>query len=257
MEAVAIASGTMARPSGLLRASIIPANSVGTETRARMFELFSRYYTDISKESFATDLSKKNHVILVHDTGDGTLQGFTTIQVLERRIGGRNMRALFSGDTIVAREYWGQTELHRAFLKYLVNLKLKNPFSPLYWFLITKGYKTYLLMARNLLKYWPRCDCPTPEWEASVIETLAKEKYGDAWVPGQGILRFKECPGRLIETVAPITDDIMALPEVRFFVDRNPGHVAGDEFCSLGVIDNRQIVTSALKLAQRYITRRR
>lgn len=256
MEQAAQAGPGAGMHSGRLRAIVIPATAVDDVTKGNMFELFARYYADVSMDAFTSDLGKKNHVIVVYDTGDGTLQGFTTVQVLDRTIGGRRMLAIFSGDTIVSQEYWGQMTIQMAFLKYLLALKLKHPILPLYWFLISKGYKTYLLLTRNVLQYWPRHDAPTPVWEASAIAALVQEKYPEAWVPERGILHFEQCPGKLLETVAPITDDLLQFPDIRFFAQKNPGHNEGDELCCLGLIDGRQVAASLWKYGLRSVMRR-
>ena len=37
--------------------------------------------------------------------------------------------------------------------------------------------------------------------------------------------------------MAPIDPTLLSVPDIRFFVERNPGHVDGDELCCLGRID--------------------
>ena len=245
------------RHSGMLCAKIIPATAVDDGMRDRMWEIFLKYYTGITREAFDKDLSKKNHVIMVCDTGDNSIQGFSTIEIMKHTLNGRKFLAVFSGDTIVEKEYWRQNALHMAFLQYIVKLKLKNPFTPLYWFLISKGYKTYLLLSRNLLRYWPRYDTPTPEWENSMLDYLVREKYPEVWIPEKGVLHFEECSGKLKSQNAPITNDLLEFPDIKFFAEKNPGHVDGDELCCIGLIDNKQILSSTWKQGRRFLRSRR
>ena len=37
----------------------------------------------------------------------------------------------------------------------MIKLRIKYPFNELYWLLISKGYKTYLLLANNYYVYYP------------------------------------------------------------------------------------------------------
>ena len=57
---------------------------------------------------------------------------------------------------MIAQAYWGQKALQRVFTRYVVGVKLRHPLQRVYWFLITKGYKTYLLLSRYFPEYWPR-----------------------------------------------------------------------------------------------------
>ncbi len=51
--------------------------------------------------------------------------------------------AFFSGDTIIEKEYWGNRALTCAMYRYIVSFKLRYPLVPVYWILISKGFKTY------------------------------------------------------------------------------------------------------------------
>jgi hypothetical protein len=113
-------------------------------------------------------------------------------------------------------------------------VKLRNPRVPVYWFLITKGYKTYLLLARNFPEHWPRRDRATPTWQKHVIDTFAATRFGSAYDPSRGILVFEEALGRLRPSVAPIDEDALRDPDVRFFAQKNPGATRGDELCCIG-----------------------
>ena len=142
--------------SGRLRGAVRPVASLTAADRDAMWAVFSRYYAAVDRARFDADLSAKDDVLLLRDTGDGSLQGFSTIEVYSRRVDGRPFVAVYSGDTVVEEAYWGQTALQRTFFTYLMKTKLRNPTRPVYWYLISKGYKTYLLLARNVPNHFPR-----------------------------------------------------------------------------------------------------
>lgn len=224
----------MARPSGKLVGRVEPVSTLSALDRSAMWSLFQGYYADVTPELFERDLAQKQLLIVLRDSGDQTLKGFSTIEIYRREAGGRPFSALFSGDTIVDEAYWGQSALHRTFVRALLRLKLERPWVPVYWFLISKGYKTYLLLARNFPVHYPRHDRPTPPRVQAILDFLARDKFGAAYLPSQGILRFDEPHGRLKEGIAPIDANLMSLPDVRFFVQRNPGHSRGEELVCLG-----------------------
>jgi hypothetical protein len=220
-----------------LAAEIVSVSALDRTTLDGMWMVFSRYYAEVTRERFERDLSNKRDVILLRDSGDHSVQGFSTLQVYDRVYRGRSCLTVFSGDTVIDEEYWGQSALHRAFVRYVVLLKLRNPHRPVYWFLISKGYKTYLLLSRNFTTYFPRHDRETPAWERAMIASLARDKYGEAFDETAGVLRFPECEGKLKEGVAPIEAALLEADDIRFFAERNPGHVDGDELCCLGRVD--------------------
>ena len=229
--------GDLAKMSGRLKAETIAVQDLTTSDLRGMWHVFRQYYADVTEDKFKGDLSKKTDVILLLDDGDNSIQGFSTIEVYERENAGKSYLAVFSGDTIIDERYWGQSALQREFVRYVIRLKLKNFFRPVYWFLISKGYKTYLLLSRNYWTYWPRHDKATPALEKSIIEQLAFEKYGEAFDGSTGVLQFSEPEGRLKQGVAPIDEKLLVQPDIAFFCDQNPGHQQGDELCCLGRID--------------------
>jgi len=235
-----------------MRWQIKSVSTLKDTIREDMWHLYQAYYTETSRETFYEDLSAKHHVILLQDRHLGTLAGFSTAERYRNEVDGRPFAVVYSGDTIVDQAYWGQTSLQLGFLTYIIITKLLNPHIPVYWFLITKGYKTYLLMSRNFPEYWPRYNKPTPPWEQKVINTLAKKKFGDTYNSEFGLLCFDgECHERLKQDVAPIEDELVAkYPDIRFFVEMNPGHELGDELCCLALINPYLWVSYLTKLGR-------
>ncbi len=219
-----------------------------------MWGVFRFAYDDVARERFESDLASKTDVILLHDGGDDRIVGFSTLVTSAHVVQGRQVVAVFSGDTIIEPAYWGQTALQRAFLSYVVRCKLRHPLTPVYWFLITKGYKTYLLLARNFPEHWPRYDQATPAWQAAVIDEFARSRYADEYQPALGILRHKDAVGKLKSDVAPIEGALLDYPDIRFFVERNPGHADGDELCSIGRVNSRLWASYMTKLARRALS---
>lgn len=246
-------------PSGQLVSSTVAVRRLSGGQREAMWQLFHCYYDAVSRETFAQDLAAKSDVILLRDSGDRTLQGFATIQTYRRTVQGQRIAVLYNGDTLIGESYWGQTALQKAWLSFAMRFKLSNAHLPSYWFLITKGYKTYLLLSRNFPEYWPRHDLPTPPWQEAVINTLAAEKFGEDFKPDLGVVQHHECMGRLRDGVAPIDDKALEQPDIRFFSESNPGHVHGDELCTLGRIDLalcRAYLTKLGRRAARQLSRR-
>jgi hypothetical protein len=218
----------------------VPIERLTPEQRESAWRVFARYYEDTDRGRFDRDLDGKQHIFLLE--ADGQLVGFSTVTV--ERVG--PIVSIFSGDTVLETDHRGAGALQWAFFRYIVRTKLRHPHRLVTWFLISKGYKTYLLLARNFPTHWPRRDAPTPPWARDLLIALARRRFGDALDDERLILRFEHDHERLKPDVAPV-DDGETDPDIRFFVQANPGHAEGDELCCLGVVDARLALSWPLK----------
>lgn len=224
-------------------------------TRRDMWLLFSAYYEDVTHQAFRRDLAEKQHVILLRDSSDGTLQGMSTLSVTDAVVHGRAVVSIFSGDTVIAQAYWGQNALHLAFLRYLLRVKARRPLTPVYWHLISKGYKTYLLLTRNFPEHWPRVGRKTPPFAQALIDFLSSERFGDDYNPSSGLLEYED-KGRLKEGVVPVDTSTELAPDVRYFLARNPRHADGHELCCVGRVDLGFVLVGAFRsLTKRWLRR--
>lgn len=212
-----------------LRASTVAPSMIHDLDRERMYRLMQKYYDSHSKAQFLKDLNAKHAVILLRDSG-GRIQGFSTLLKRELNHENRKIIGLFSGDTIIEKQYWGQKVLGVEFLKFLWLEQIKNPLKPVYWFLISKGYKTYLLMANNFEEHYPRFESETPKSILKLMNDFYTKIYPEAYNPAQGLIRFEKCEGKLKEGVADITAELLrSNARVAFFSRTNPNWSQGDE----------------------------
>src|SRR6266508_249933 len=100
-----------------LTTSIVSVADLRAEDRARMFTLMRKYYDAVTEETFQADLARKDAVILLRDRGE--LQGFSTLVSLRVTVGRKTVYGVFSGDTVIEKQYWGQQALPVAFLRYM------------------------------------------------------------------------------------------------------------------------------------------
>ena len=230
----------------------LTARSVNVGTLSRdviddAFVLFSKSYAGCDRARFERDLREKQLIILLHDRDTGALKGFSTVHV-QRLAQPRDATVVFSGDTVIDRDYWGQKQLQIAFVRILVREKLRAPRRSLYWFLISKGYRTYMLLANAFPRAVPRYDgADVPELR-SILDALAHGRFGPAYDASLGIVHANGHE-RVRDGLAPILPRYFVNPHVAFFASRNPGHVHGDELACLADVRLRDIVRVALRLA--------
>ncbi|CAN5696814.1 hypothetical protein BH23GEM1_BH23GEM1_05750 [soil metagenome] len=212
-----------------LIARTVRVSSLDAATRESAFELFRQSYAEADRARFDSDLAEKQLVILLDDRAEGGLKGFSTVHIQRRGLG----TVIFSGDTVIDRAYWGQKQLQLAFLRLLLTVKLRSPHRPLYWFLISKGWRTYLLLANGFGRSVPRCDRGDDVVLRATLDTLATERFGSQYDSTTSVIRYARQHERVREDLAPVPAALQENPHVRFFAERNPGHLNGDELACL------------------------
>lgn len=233
--------------SRIVRTETVPVARLGDAEREAMWSLFRLYYDDVTRERFLSDLSEKQRVMRLFDQ-HGELRGFSTLQELRGEHAGRPMLTLFSGDTVIHRENWGQKGLQREMCRVLLRAKLRQPRTRVFWFLISKGYKTYLLLKNNLTSY-PDYRRHTPLDVQVALDHVAALKFPEHYNPATGVLRFPQCLGKVKAGVAPVRNQDLSNPHIRHFVRLNPGYQEGDELCCLAEITVLEVLLTALKYA--------
>ena len=223
--------------------------------RDQMFSLMETYYANMTREEFDADLDQKQWAIVLKDPVSGNVQGFSTQVLLDVSANGQPFRALFSGDTIVARKYWASNPLAREWGRFALTLIDRYPETPLYWFLIAKGYKTYRFLPLFFHEFYPRHDLPTPQWAWQTIDTIGATLYPEAYDPVTGIVCAGHSSCHLRPQVADISPERLRDADVKFFDERNPGHAHGDELCCLAPLTRENFTASAYRvIGTNYVT---
>src|SRR5436309_2239183 len=148
---------------------LVPTVRVTPAQRDAMFALMERHYENVHRARFDADLDEKDWVILLRDRGTGEIGGFSTQMLLDADVDGRPIKALFSGDTIVDRDRWGDSALSHVWGRLALALIDRAGETELYWFLISKGFRTYRFLPVFFHEFYPRHDRPTPGWAKGVI----------------------------------------------------------------------------------------
>lgn len=226
---------------------IVSVAELNGQERDRMFALMDRYYAGMKRDGFEADLNEKQWVILLRDDASRAICGFSTQMILDFAIDGAPMHALFSGDTIVERSCWGQGLLAQAWGQLALDLIDRYPAESLFWFLISKGYKTYRYLPLFFREYYPRRAAATPLWAKTIIDVLGRRKYPQTYDPNTGVIRADASACRLRRDVAEITEGRLRDADVRFFVERNPGHERGDELCCIAPLTRENFSAAAAR----------
>jgi hypothetical protein len=240
-------------PKRQLVSRTVPANDVDGDMLTAAFALFQDTYAGAVRARFETDLRDKQLVILLFDRDTDELKGFSTVRV-ERMPSGATV--IFSGDTVIHRDYWGQKRLQIAFSRILLWNKLRSPTRPIYWFLISKGYRTYMLLANAFPVAVPRFDTADNPLLRSLLDKLATGRFGARYDAPSGIVTNTTGHERVRAGVAPITAQHLENPHVKFFLSRNPGHSDGDELACLAEVRLRDLARIGARIVIALVRRR-
>lgn len=231
----------------LLQTKIRSINDITQTDIEEMFGLMLRHYNNASRDSFVSDLVEKQWVIELRDEETGVLIGFSTQKLLDAIVDEKPIVALFSGDTIVDRDYWGSPLLAISWGQLAVRIIESHPGEELYWFLICKGFRTYRFLSVFFQEFGPRYDRGISLRYQRVLDTLATEKFGGQYDPKKGILLATDQTYRVKPEIDLLTDTRRD-PHVVFFLEKNPGYVHGDELCCLAPLTLANFTKAAKRL---------
>lgn len=221
----------------MLTTSYIKVSRLRIDEIMRMHAIFESYYDNGPLETFLHDLMKKDGAFVVRRTSDDEVVGFSTLAICHFEHGGKRVQGLFSGDTVIEKAYWGTRTLQSAFARKLLVEALKRPFSKQYWLLISKGYKTYLLLARNFPIFYPDRRREHPGLR-ELVTNYCEQLYPGKLDHGTMVLAFGDGSNCLKGDVAEITEALRERePDIAFFEARNPHWQRGHELPCIAQAD--------------------
>ena len=211
-----------------LQFQLITLSALKESQIERMYFLMSEHYDCVTRELFLNDLANKQWVGLLKDDGD-QIQGFTTFIINPKNCNAPSYNIVFSGDTIIARDYWGTSELVRGTAYTFGQMVAMNPKKKLYWYLMSKGHRTYMYLPLFFRHFYPSYDPQRHVDLFDITDQCSKILYSDAWYAARGIVAFKEKHGQLKAELAQGAWQKRFHPHVQFFLEKNSGFDQGDE----------------------------
>lgn len=237
-----------ARMNAKFRSRLVPVSELESETRGKMYALFSDHFEDVHRDRFDQDLAAKQWALLLEGE-PGQLLGFTSLR-LDRRNGidfpasRETVDIVYSGDTIVAREARTSPLLSSAWIAAVQSLAEGRR---VLWFLLVSGWRTYRFLPIYWREFYPCWNRPMPDAVKQTMETLASERFGQEYDRERGVVRFSE-PQVLRSENRGIPANRRRDPHVEFFARVNPGHEAGDELVCLTEITDSNLTNAGRRM---------
>jgi hypothetical protein len=224
---------------------ILEISGIPQPTLDAMCNLYLNYYDGCDKARFINDLASKNEALLIYNHHE--LVGFTLYALYRETWQDSTLRIIYSGDTIVEHTHWGQQALAFSWISRAGQLKRLEPNTPLYWFLIVKGHRTYRYLPTFSHTFHPHWSKPSQKLKP-LADWLAKRKFGKDYDPNSGIIAFHRSQGHLKHGYALPTPREASKDAVKFFLQRNPGYIRGHEMVCLCELCNENLKPLAQRL---------
>ncbi len=238
-------------PARRLAGTVVPRALLTPAERGRMYELLATYFLGTSRAQFESDLAEKESIVLLRDLKDGQIQGLSTLMRISISMDNREIVAFFSGDTIVAQEFWGETILSRLWSQTVFaeadRIRTDSPDARIFWFLICSGYKTWRFLPVFFKEFYPHPDMATPPGIKRILDALGNRKFHGEYYPEEGVVRFRSATP-LRQGVADVTEERLRDPLISFFQRINPGHINGDELACLTEISRDNLTRAGERM---------
>ncbi len=212
---------------------LAPRQELSSSQADRLFELMRDSYDHVSEARFFNDLENKQFVGLLCNP-QGSIEGFTTFGINPGQTGTDAYNIIFSGDTVISPQSWGTSEMITGGLHAAGRIMAHDTTRKWYWFLISKGHRTYLYLPFYFHHFYP-----SPELNGhsaklrSIVEHCAGKLYPGHWDPEKGVISFQQPHGQLKAGLAKATFDKKDKKHVAFFLQKNPHFHRGDELACI------------------------
>ncbi len=216
-----------------LNSCVIRSSDIDRKLLIEMYSLFTKYF--ISDQSiFEKDLESKIWIILLKNYDEEKLVGFSSIGFRDTQFKQKDIRVVYSGDTIIDRPHWNTFELPKQWIKTVLGKCKTN--KPLYWLLLSSGFRTYKVLPIFYKKYFPRYNLETPSDIQNLMNHLGHFIYNGFYNERTGLVKFNRSASPLLFETAQVPESKISDPHVAFFLKKNPNYQLGDELVCLAEV---------------------
>jgi hypothetical protein len=216
---------------------------------------FFHQFVQRSRDAFEAKLAEVDEVMLARDDS-GALRAFTgtKLHVVEWR--GERFGAIHSAWAATDPSYRGKNLTQKTGFRFFLARKLEEPARPLYWVFAASTYKSYLLLRKNFVEYWPRPGATLPERESAILAEVMRQLEEPHWDPARGVVR-RFGASRYREGVVADEPEMLANRHVRYYAACNPGQADGDTLLCITPLHVENWVSVGRALVERSLGVRR
>lgn len=179
----------------------------------------------------------------------GKIVGFTGLRIDKTEVNGRRRLLIYLGQTVVTRQYRGQSLLPATVLLLAMKYWKESLTSDVWCWYDALSYKAYLACAKCGTDYYPSRRTETPMHVREMRDFVGKARYGDAYCPQMGTVA-KEV-NYLNDPTVNIFEEDLQDPDVAFFAQANPRHSEGHGLLVFAPLNRKNV----FNLVRRYFSR--
>src|SRR5713226_8890991 len=158
------------------------------QEKETFYQLLCQGFIGVSWDDFMRDLQEKDAVMILRkEHSEGEIVGWSTLMVLTLAVPGKEVKGIFSGDTVVLPEYRNSTGLGVELSSYFMQVYEQFPLHNVYYILISKVWRTYKILPFFFKEFSPRYDKPISADEKAVMDAFGKKKYPHHYNPATGV----------------------------------------------------------------------
>lgn len=214
-----------------LTGTVVQPHEIDESQRRQMCSLLQSFFEQVTWPRFVADLEEKEWVFLFRDRLDN-IRGFSTLMRIRVPVGGSEIVAFYSGDTIIHPDFWQELELPKIWGRHVFALADELTGTRVFWFLISSGYKTYRFLPVFFQEFYPTYRKETPADIQEILDAVASYKFPQEYDPLSGIIRLANA-APLRSGVADVTEQRMRNRDILYFLQRNPNHAQGEQLACL------------------------
>lgn len=112
-------------------------------------------------------------------------------------------------------------------------VQFSDNYDEFYWFLISKGYKTYRILPSFFYEFYPVYLHETPLKIKEIIDCFGEKHYPGEYNSHTGVIEYKKIKDRLKPGVGDITQSKLKNKHIKFFKSINPNYINGNDVVCL------------------------
>jgi hypothetical protein len=239
--------------SRITSTEVIRPHSLSAEARRQLIDslyaVHQQIFDGVKQESFARYVveSKAEHTwLLVHKNEAGEPVGYFAQHIFEKQIGGEPL-AVFRAEAGSLRAYRGGNVNARFWMERMVRYMLAHPGRRVFYMGSLVHPSSYSLLARYCSEVWPRREQETPPELLAFMDTLATEFDLEKVDPARPLVRRVGWCTRESEVEREYWTHCDK-PEVRYFLEANPGYGEGHGLVTVVPITVENLLTMARSL---------
>lgn len=227
-----------------LISKLVKVEEIDESILENMYHLMEATYFGTSLSKIKRDLSNKQYILLLYND-QNTLKGFTTMQLFDSTFRGKNVKIIYSGDTVIDEDSRGEIELMRAWWQFSYKVQKEYMDTDVYWMLISKGWRTYKFFPLFLKEFYPTREKETPEEFKDFIERIGKFKFPEEYQNG---LIIPNSPDFLKNADHDVPEHKKDDPDIQFFLNANPNFKHGNELVCVAHLSPDNLTKIGLRL---------